>query len=95
MRFLKVLLACWALALFIGCGSVEPKTQVLLPDVTPFDTNPGARMAYIDAYRDGFRTAARGGNISTDYVYGPYRLAREMGWRAGVLDAQSAHATPE
>lgn len=59
-----------------------------LPATTPFDASPIARMAYLDAYRDGYRSAARGEIASTDFLQGPNRFAKELGWRAGASAAQ-------
>jgi hypothetical protein len=80
-----------SLLTFFGCQSVPMEEQAKLPSMpvtTPFDNNPMARQAYIDSYRDGYRSITQKGSGSIDTLRGPYKLAEEMGWRAGVMDAQ-------
>ena len=60
--------------------------MVPLPQTTPVDANPMARAAYLEAYRDGYRSARMGDNRSIDRVSGPYLFARRLGWQAGVAD---------
>ena len=82
LRFLLVL----ALVLGASCASISDE-HIVLPDSTPFDTDALARANYLDAYRDGYRAAVKGHNTAPDFfIRGPYRFARELGWRAGVAD---------
>lgn len=87
--FMRVFI-CSAISMVVlaGCASWETE-NVPLPASTPFDSNPAARMAYLDAFRDGYRTATREGRISQDFITGPNRFARELGWRAGATQAIS------
>ena len=84
MRIISLIGLCGVL-LISGCSSLQESANVPLPETTPFDTNPMARDAYLQAYREGYLTAAEGQNTSREFLYGPYRFPRELGWKAGVL----------
>jgi hypothetical protein len=96
----KLLLSLLCLAVVLICASCEstpPARNIpnpTLPQTTPFDQNPMARQAYLEAYRDGYRAAARGEDTSTDRIREPFRFAKELGWRAGVTDAHKAASEP-
>jgi hypothetical protein len=89
MNALRVWVFALALISLAGCATVQPQENVQLPETTPFDHNSMARQVYLDAYRDGYRTAAKGQIVNYDFLPGPYRFAKELGLRAGVAKARS------
>jgi hypothetical protein len=87
--------AIWVLSLacvftFAACQTVPTEENVSLPQTTPFDQSAFERQAYLDGYRDGYRSVTRGGSGSVDLLRSRHRTAEEMGWRAGVADAHRA-----
>jgi hypothetical protein len=87
-------LALVALVALVGCATAQNEAVVAQPASTPFDANPMARAAYLDAYRDGYRAAISGGVTATDTIRGPHRFAQEVGWRAGVQEGLRASGKP-
>ena len=67
--------------------------EVPLPAATPFDETPDARAAYLESYRDGYRS----GLVSFNVLFGQpepsvsYYAARTNGWHTGASAAFSAH----
>ena len=64
--------------------------DVPLPSITPFDATPEARAAYLEAYRDGYRSGLVSFNVlfhqpeKTDTI-------RMPGWQAGASAGFSKH----
>ena len=83
---MRTLLSCVGLCFLAGCASWQAD-EVPLPSATPFDSNHAHSVAYLDAFRDGYRAGAREGRISQEVITGPNRFARELGWRAGATQA--------
>lgn len=75
-------------AAFCACSSIRKDQIVPTPQSTPFDYSPMLRAAYLDAYQDGYR-ATKSGNRMRVFRQGPYDFARELGYRAGALDASN------
>ncbi len=64
--------------------------EVPMPSATPFDADPAARGAYLEAYRDGYRSgllAFRSGHDGGRYLYPrpdvTHHATRVAGWEAG------------
>ncbi len=85
MKRFASLLAAFVLA---GCASMPSGDSVALPSTTPFDADPMARAAYLQGFSEGYHAVGSGRLGSVDVIQGPHKLAREMGWRAGVVTAQ-------
>jgi|SRR5690242_18573040 len=106
MRAFTIILVCGAVLILAGCKS-EPQTGidpaqelaaakvavVPLPATTPFDSLPSERAAYLEAYRDGYRSGLVSLNvlIGQPAVGDSYYSARTNGWRSGVTAGFSAH----
>ena len=91
MRIVSVIGLCIFLLCGAGCSSLTESASVPVPETTPFDRNPMSRDAYLQSFREGYLTAAQGQNTSREFLHGPYRFERELGWKAGVLQGfQSA-----
>jgi hypothetical protein len=91
MQRLKSLVCAGGVAFLSACASVpnEQHQAIELPTTTPFDVHPFARQVYLDAYKEGYQSAKRGGEITPRYERGPYAFARELGWRAGASAANN------
>ncbi len=65
--------------------------DVPVPSVTPFDSKPEERIAYLDAYREGYRSGLASLNVlfhkpdASDTV-------RTQGWQAGASAGFSKHS---
>jgi hypothetical protein len=66
--------------------------QVPLPTTTPFDATPEARAAYLESYRDGYRSALTGVEFGwPEDARAPYCDVRRNGWQDGHIAGFRAH----
>ena len=66
------------------------EADVPVPSVTPFDSNPEERVAYLDAYRDGYRS----GLVSLNVLFhkpDASDTVRTQGWQAGASAGFGKH----
>jgi len=107
MRLLSTLLTCLAVMALAGCkshseGSTDPLqelaaariAEVPLPAATPCDSSSYARAAYLEAYRDGYRSGLVPLNvlIGSPAIGDNYYSARTNGWAAGASAGLSAYS---
>ena len=64
--------------------------EVPLPETTPYDADVEARRAYLDYYRDGYRSGLTGIEITCCLEECPQRRARVAGWYAGQSAGRAA-----
>jgi len=108
MRAFTTIFICGAVLILAGCKSesrtgIDPVQElaaakvaaVPLPATTPFDSLPGERAAYLEAYRDGYRSGLVSLNvlIGQPAVGDSFYSARTNGWQTGVSAGFSAHFT--
>jgi hypothetical protein len=98
MRFSGFILICLSALLFAGCKA-QPQAsiniseelaaarvaEVPLPTATPFDSSPTERAAYLEAYRDGYRSGLVSLNvlINEPAAGNTFYSARTNGYFAG------------
>ena len=107
MRYFITLLSIAAVVTLTACSSTKQTgahdpveqlaaariAEVPLPVATPFDATPDARAAYLESYRDGYRS----GLVSFNVLFGypaegaSYYAARTNGWHTGGAAGFSAH----
>ena len=107
MRYFITILSFAAAVTLTACRSTKPTSaydpgaqlaaarvaDVPLPTATPFDATPDARAAYLESYRDGYRS----GLVSFNVLFGQpaesasFYAARTNGWRTGASAGFSAH----
>ena len=104
MRFYIVILSLPVLLLFSACQSqshakcdaavqqidAARNTDVPIPSTTPFDSSPESRAAYLDAYRDGYRSAL----VSLNVLFHKPDVSdtvQTQGWQAGASAGFSKH----
>ena len=63
---------------------------VPLPAATRFDSEPGARKTYLDAYRNGYRNGLTGIMVDCFLPLGQPNQPHEGGWSDGQLDGLRA-----
>jgi hypothetical protein len=86
---ITVAILCAGIAMGFGCASNEWQAdQVPLPQSTPYDANQMARTAYLEGFRQGY-TAQRNQSGGVEFVTGPYRDAKQQGFRAGAAEARA------
>ena len=86
---LELAILCAGIALGMGCASNDWQAdQVPLPPSTPYDANQMARTAYLEGFRQGY-TAQRNQSGGVEFVSGPYRDAKQQGFRAGAAEARA------
>ena len=83
--------AMLVLGLVAGCASAP---DIPLPATTPYDNDPKARKAYLEAYRVGYSHGLRGGGCSPDsFGHDKISEATNFGWFYGqVAGAEAADA---
>lgn len=106
MRLFATILICWTVLILAGCKSrsqtgIDPAqelaaanvVEIPLPAPTPFDSFPSERAAYINAYRDGYRSGLVSVNVLIGWpaVGDRFYSVRTNGWRASVSAGFSAH----
>jgi len=94
MRYLRSMLAAASLLFAGGCATDGwQASDVPVPRTTPYDSNQMVRAAYLDAFRQGYLAQKDGGPASVDVITGPYELARQQGFNAGVAQARADGST--
>jgi hypothetical protein len=107
MRYFITILSFAAAVTLTACRSTQQSSaydpaeqlaaariaDVPLPAATPFDAMPDARAAYLDSYRDGYRSGLVSFNvlIGQPNASASYYAARTNGWHAGASAGFSAH----
>jgi hypothetical protein len=106
MRSFFTILICFASLAFTGCKSqsqtgVDASQQlaaariaeVPLPAATPFDSLPNERTAYLEAYRDGYRSGLVSLSILIGYpaIGDSFYSVRTYGWHSGASAGFGAH----
>jgi len=101
-RFLIPLLAMFAV--LCGCASAKDDLMVdyrarlalhkdapvVLPSSIPFDDDAAARAAYLEWYREGYRSGLTGISITCCFPPGPYPRAQQKGWGDGQSQGLTA-----
>jgi hypothetical protein len=107
MRYFITILSCATAVTLTACRSTKQTSaydstehlaaariaDVPLPATTPFDATPAARAAYLDSYRDGYRS----GLVSFSILFGQpavsasYYVARTNGWYTGASAGFDVH----
>ena len=97
MRLHSHILSLGVVAVLVGCRSPQPISsddsmqrlaaarvaEVPLPATTPFDSESAARAAYLDAYKDGYRS----GLVSLNVLFqapDEKDVIRTRGWFDGA-----------
>jgi hypothetical protein len=63
--------------------ALHKDAPVVLPSSTPFDDDAAARAAYLEWYREGYRSGLTGISTTCCFPPGPCPRAQQKGWEDG------------